>query len=207
MSRGSQDYTLDIYRAAIYALYNLKSNEIFTLLGLCCSDTASAYGFVKSPIASGDSAHIVNMTTGVDTPYTIPAGYEFIWLMTLYSINQPTLVQILLDTYLYVEYYPLPDSTYYDNYVIPFRISMVDPTLASAHLFDVTLKNLGALDLKGTAILSTVMEAVGTPPIPKTKTVKCKWNCPGSAEVPVNTTRWTCPICGKETWFYGRKVI
>lgn len=207
MSRGSKDYTLDVHRAAVYNLYKLRANESLVALATVFSDEASLFSFVKGVLASGNTAHLVDTATGSDTPYTIPAGYEFTAVMFWYSFDQPLEVRIYVDTQLYAKDYPEVPGTWYENDVVTFQVGLIDPTYASAHSFDLTMKNLGALDLKGEGFVGCILEAMGTPPLPATKTVKCKWACPGFAEVPVDATRWTCPICGKETWFYGRKVI
>lgn len=206
MGRGAPDYYGSLHRAATYALFNLKSTETRVNLSRTMTSLTSLFSHVKPVLASGATAHLVDLATGSDTPYTIPAEYEFTWIMTWYSIDQPARVLAYIDTQLYAELYPDPLSTWYANFVVPFQVSMIDPTFASAHLFDITLTNIGGEDLRGTAVVTGILESKSTPPRPKVKTVYCK-HCGASAVIPVDTHKRLCLRCGGETWYYARKVI
>lgn len=207
MSRGTPDYTSDIHRAAVVNLYRVGENETIIELARVMSDEASAFAFVKSALASGATAHLVDPLTGLDTPYTIPAGYEGTVVMVWTSFDQPAEMRFYVDSQLYVHSSTIAPGIWYENDVVTFQVSMIDPTFASSHTIDATVKNLGALSLMGEGVLGVVLEKMLTHPLPNVKKVYCKWSCPGSEEVPVDTVRWKCPVCGKETWFYGRKVI
>ena len=76
-----------------------------------------------------------------------------------------------------------------------------DPTGLTAHTLILALTNLSAVvNVLGFLEMQTIIKAVGTPPFPNKKTVKCRW-CGYEELVKWETSLWTCPKCKKQTLF------
>jgi len=196
---GKPDYSEEIWRGKIFKRIALKPNESLKGFMKVFSTTPSPYPFVVSPLAPGESAYLRDMETGLDMPYTIHAGYELEVLMLWVSTDQETRNFMEFDGFLSSEYYLPSKQIYYESEVFEFTSKNVDPTFSLPHTIAFGLTNLGEADMHGTAEVICILRYHGTE-IPKTKTVKCKW-CGTERTVPINTTKFKCPNCNKETWF------
>jgi len=87
-------------------------------------------------------------------------------------------------------------TTYFENKLVGISTAGIDPTGALPHTMDIIATNLGLGNLDGSIDYVAILEAVGTPPLPSVKTVKCKW-CGHEHEVPNETTVVKCPMCGE----------
>lgn len=203
MARGSRDYFQDIYRASVVNKYQLRATETLLIFGLVMSDDSSLYAFYRAALGSGSVAHGINSATGLATPYTVAQGYNFTIIMVSHSLTQNGKIQILLDTQPYVDIYTKAPIVYYENPPATFEMTMIDPTLASSHTFDITLTNLGAVDMYGEGFVFAILDEGGTPPRSKVKLAKCKW-CKHEDTIKADVLRWKCPKCEKETWFLYR---
>lgn len=197
--QGRPDYSQDVWKAQTFKRIQLYENESLKGFMKVFSNIPSAYPFARTPLASVATAHLMDIETGVDMPYTFLAGYELEILMLWISTTQETRNIQDFDGFLSSEFYAPGRQIYYESEVYEFTSKMIDPTFALPHTIDFRLTNLGADVLSGTAYVVCILRAHGTQKS-TTKTVKCKW-CGTEKQVPLETTKWTCPGCGKETWF------
>lgn len=199
------DYYSSIHRASIFNLLKPTATESILVLARVCTDETSLFNFVKPVVPSGETVHIIDTTTGLDTPVTIPQGYQATIVMTWLSMNQITKLKAYMDGELYAYIAPIAPGIWYENDIVTFQISDIDPTFSTSHTIDGTLTNLGAEDLEGEGIIDILVEEMGTPPMPTIKTVQCK-QCGNVEDVDVKTSIWTCPKCMQVNWYYVRKV-
>ena len=82
--------------------------------------------------------------------------------------------------------------------LLPISTSLIDPTAAIAHTIDGVYTNIGAGNMTGGIDILCILEAVGTKPLPKDKTVRCKF-CGRQQVVPKETTIVKCLRCGEIT--------
>ncbi|GAI09424.1 unnamed protein product, partial [marine sediment metagenome] len=90
---------------------------------------------------------------------------------------------------------------FYLEEVLPFSTALLDPTAGSAHTLDIFHTNLGEENLCGGITGLFILEAIGTAPLPTTKTTKCPF-CGNKQVESVHATRIKCSNCGKEYLVY-----
>lgn len=147
-------------------------------------------------------SHLVDSETGVDLPYTLPQGYTCSEVQDALGFKEDAEVWILIDTFWAAQLSVSGGGVeIYRNRVFPFSTATFDPTGAVPHLIDFQVINQGTDYLQGSLAVSAITEAVGTPPLPAIKTVKCK-HCRHQWDVPNATTNLICPKCGKLTIVY-----
>ncbi len=195
---GKPDYTKEIALGQIRPGIVLKYNQTLKIGGITFSNIPSPFiSWVTTPLASGDTSHLIDWDTGLDTPFVVPAGYLFTIFQTSMSMNQDFNARIYYDT-LYMGNWPTSGGgiPFWKSDIAKISTEIFDPTALSAHLVDIILENLGGDDMQGSYTAYCIMEAVGTPPLPKEKTIRCKW-CGHKWIVPKETTSIKCPKCGE----------
>jgi len=112
------------------------------------SDVVSLFPFVKSPLDPGNTARTIDQSTGLETPYTVPAGYDLEVLFIMVSVNQECLCRCYIDGQLVAE--DVFESGHSEAYTVygP-RISHIDPNLVTSHTIDFTITNIGDYKLYG----------------------------------------------------------
>ncbi len=197
---GQPDYSRNILRAKTFKRIELLPNEALKLfLKVFTTAISPPFPFIVPPLAAGATAVLLDMETGLDMPYIVPIGYELELLMLWISTDQE--VRSLMDFagFLSSEFYAPAREVYYESEIAEFSTKYFDPTYTLPYPITFSGVNLGAAAMRGTVQMACILRAHGTK-IAKTKTVKCR-HCGIKKEVPVKTTKWKCPVCGKETWF------
>lgn len=157
----------------------------------------SPFAWVQTPLAPGATAHYIDNSTGLSLPYTVPQGYTMSLIAAGGSATEDVRILLYFDGFLVVNIAIIAaGSTPYENRVVGISTATIDPTGAAPHTLDVQVTNLGGGNLEGGLDMTGILEAVGTSPLPTTKTVRCKW-CGHQHTVPRETTFITCPKCGK----------
>lgn len=199
---GKPDYTKEVSSGRARAGIALKFNQSLITLALLCTDEVAhpyAIPWVKDLIAVGDSSRLYNVSTGVVTPYTLPAGYTLSMVQQGFGANEDLEVLLYYDALLVI----MPGTTFaggaylYANMVMPLNTATLDPTGASSHLIDIVVKNKGEGSLRGAFTFSFLLTAVGTPPLPDTKDCQCPF-CSNIQNVKVGTTEIICDKCGQK---------
>lgn len=157
----------------------------------------SPFATVKLPLAAGVMAHIVDYETGLDMPYTVPQGYTMTSLSGTYSFTQDAILRVFYETFMVSSLgAPAGGGVLYVAEILGWGTYLLDPTGASSHVYDIQITNQGGDNLEGAGSVLAILEAVGTEPLPTTKTVKCKF-CSHEETVPRETTKWICPNCNQ----------
>lgn len=194
---GKPDYTSKVSSALERRGLRLAYSETLKVFGLVYTDEASPYSWVTSPLAAGGTAHLIDNETGLASPFTVPKGYILSILEASHSSDEDVEVWGYVDGFLYMGMGIVSEGqSIYENRVIGFTTVVLDPTGATSHTIDVTVKNLGTESLKGGFSIIALLKAIGTSPLPTTKTVRCKF-CGCEETVPRETSRWICPQCGQ----------
>jgi len=162
----------------------------------------SPFAWVTTPLAPGATAHLVDNVTGLAMPFTVPQGYTISLIAGGGSFTEDTIMWVYFDGLLAISGGVLAGGNVaYENRIVSITTATIDPTGASAHTVDVQITNRGVGNLEGGTDLTGILEAVGTKPLPTTKTVRCKW-CGNEEVVPQETVKWICPKCGQLNMFY-----
>ena len=199
---GKEDYSKEISLGRERPGLTLKYNQVLKNFGRVLSSIPSPYPWVTEILAPGASSHLVDADTGLAMPYTVSQGYTLTGISLTYSLSEDTIIRAYVDTFLGVPSLfgivggPVSGSVIYMAEVIGIGSHLVDPAGADSHIFDIIVTNQGAGDSEGTVGGFFILEAVGTAPLPTTKTVRCKW-CGHEWVVPNETKAINCPSCGE----------
>jgi len=200
---GKPDFTREISLGQIRPGFELKYSQTLLAFLVSFSSVASAFGWFKAPLAPAAMVHCVNGTTGVDLPYSTPVGYTLTMISIGIACDQD------VDIWLLLRIPPVPavqrhlclaklagGTPFYVPEVVSFSSATFDPTGSVSFDFDLQVTNIGGANMEGQVGAYMILEAVGTPLLPETKTVKCKW-CGATKEVPIVATDIICDACGK----------
>jgi len=206
---GRPDYTREISSGEIRPGYSLKYNQTLLAFVVSFSGVPSSFSWFKAALATGAMEHCVNGATGLDLPYTIPTGYILTMVSGGATLDQDVEIWLLL------QIPPIPiaqrhlcfaklagGTPFYVPEVISFSSAPFDPTGSLSFGLDLQVTNLGGANMEGQVGVYMILEEVGTPPLPKTKTVKCK-HCGHKQTVSIEVTQEVCPKCGGLTIYYS----
>ncbi len=156
-----------------------------------------AFSWVVPSLAPGGIQHIIDVDTGMATPFTVPQGYTMTLIAAANATTEDGIAWAYMDGLRILCLGLAPGGvTYFENKLVGVSTASIDPTGALPHTMDVTFTNLGLGNLQGTIDCVLIIEKVGSPPLPLVKTVKCKW-CGHEHTVPNEITNIICPKCGK----------
>jgi len=163
----------------------------------------SPFAWVQPPLAPGATAHYIDNVTGLSLPFTVPKGYTLSLIAGGGGFTEDAIIWAYFDGYLAINGGVMTGGqTSYENRVVEMSTTTVDPTGAAPHTVDIQITNRGAGNLEGGIQWVGILEAVGTSPLPTTKTARCKW-CGHEQTVPRETTHVTCPKCKQLTVYYN----
>ena len=170
--------------------------------GVALGSVLNPFPWVVPPLAPGATAHVIDNSTGLPSPLTVPRGYIIFLISAGEMVTEDGIALGYIDGALAVTVGVFSGGgPYYENYILGLSTETVDPTGLTAHTMDVTITNLGAGNLEGGIDLIGIVQAIGTPPLPTVKTVRCK-SCGHEEVVPQETTRWICTVCGQLNIYY-----
>jgi len=205
---GKPDYSREISSGRTRPGITLKYRQTLGYLGVVPSTIASPhFPLVQPPLAAGDTIHLINSEDGSPTPFTIPVGYTLTVFQMGYGLNQDSRLLAYLDGEFCGQLMLASGGdAYIMTEIAAFSSKLFDPTAASSHEVDLILENTGEANMEGSVSVWTILEAVGTEPLPKNKTIRCK-NCGKETLVPRETTRAICPRCDYETFYYDLSKV
>lgn len=206
---GKPDYTREVsagrQRVGITAAYN----QTLKYFGVVFSNVPSFISWVRAPLAVGERIHLYDMSTGLVMPFTVPQGYTFTavevsWNWSVDAMGEiyyepstpPGLQLILCPGHIVAGRYG------YIQDLTSFSTKLLDPIGASAHLIDYHIISICAEVVIGGMTLLGLLEAVGTKPLPTTKTVKCKF-CGNEQTVSIDTSEVICSECSKLNIYFN----
>ncbi len=200
---GKPDYSKEISAGQIRPGFELKYSQTLLVFLIMFSSVASAYSWAKDPLAAGATVSLVDGMTGDDLPYTVPLGYTLAMISAGIVCNQDIEVWQLLKVP------PIPiamrelcltqlagGTPFYLPEVVAFSSALFDPLGSISFDYDVQVTNKGEADMEGMMGLYMILEKVGSPLLPPTKTVRCKW-CGATKEMPIEASTIICDECGK----------
>jgi len=195
---GKPDYTREVSAGRERPGLYLKYNQQLRLFGYNPTDVVAhpyAIPWVKPVLAAGVTAHLIDFSTGVPMPYLLERGYIATFIEITWSFNQDCEFGLYFDTLLISS----PGITsggqpQHFSKIIAYSSSLLDPTAGSSHLTDLVLINHGLADMRGGLEAAVIIEAIGTPPFPDTKTCMCPF-CSHLQKVKVGTTEIICDNC------------
>jgi len=199
---GKPDYTKEISLGRERPGLTLKYNQTLKNFMRVFTPILSPYSWITGALDPAASAHLVDADTGLVMPYTVPQGYTLAGISLTYSLSEDTIIRAYVDEVLGVPALfgivggPVSGSVIYMAEVIGIGSHIVDPIGESSHIFDIVVTNQGKGNSEGTVGGFFILEAVGTSPLPTTKTVKCKW-CGHEWVVSNETRAINCPECGE----------
>lgn len=187
-----------------HVVQNIVGNVITIVTGLTNNQgggttvavSTPAYPWVQAALAAGASAHVIDMETGMPMPYLVAAGYTLAMVDRRSSLDQDHRELIFMDGSLAAGNDVSGGTTFIAQEVVPLSTALIDPTASSPHVMDTIFTNLGGAALHGGATALVILESVGTPPFPITKTTKCPF-CGNEQVESVHATRITCSNCHK----------
>lgn len=206
LGSGKEDFSTEVVYGQYRPGITLKYNQVLKGFSATFSANLSPYPTVQAVLGAGNTGSIVDMSTGSGGPFVVPQGYTMSLVSYNGVFNQSWTSELKMDGW-FLGYFGMgaAKDELARDFLIPISTALYDPTGASAHTFDVEVTNDGAADMSGSLQIYVIYEAVGTPPWPKTKTIKCR--CGHTQEVSLTVTSWTCPSCGKESVFAQLETI
>jgi len=205
---GKPDYSREIDHGLTRPGFKLQYQQSLVTFLVTYSSVASAYAWVKPPLAAGATDHLMDGVTGLDMPYSVSQGYTLTMISIGIACNQD------LELWQLLRVSPIPigqrslclaqlsgGQPFYVPEVVAFSSKYFDPTASLAFDYDIQVTNKGGAAMEGQIGVYMFLEKVGSPPWPTTKTVRCKW-CGATREVPIETTNVICDKCGQLTIVY-----
>jgi hypothetical protein len=185
-----------------HVVQNIVGNVITIVTGLVNGQgggttvvvATPTYPWVVAALASGATAHAIDMETGVAMPYILPAGYTLSLIGHRISFDQDNRFSLFLDGSLILGNDSGGGIPCIIEEIVPLSTALIDPTAISPHVLDSIFTNLGGAALHGGTTALTILEAVGTPPFPTTKTTMCPF-CGNKQDESVHATKITCSNC------------
>lgn len=193
---GKPDYSREVSSALQRSGAKAKYRQQFKLFALLLSDTASLFPWIQSPIAPGATIHLIDQETGLAMPYIVGAGYTLSMICRGAGLNQDYRYEVFLDGELAMSGDFEGGAHFYEEEPTKFSTELIDPTASSPHSVDAVFTNLGGADMYGGIRSFLILEAVGTPPFPTTKTTKCPF-CGNEEVKPVTAIKIICSACGR----------
>lgn len=203
---GRPDYSQEIARGEVRAGIRLKENQQVVVFVAVLQDVVappSPIAWVQPPLAIGGSLSLYDANTGISGPYTVPQGFVLREVQEGWTFDQDIELWLYYDAVL-IACFGIDGGgkTHYANPVFGVSTELFDPIGATAHSVEAVLVNRGGGVMEGAITIATVLEAVGTPPFPDTKPVKCPF-CGNQQVVPVTTTTIKCAKCGETFMVYN----
>jgi len=196
---GVPDYQEGVHRGAVAHRIVLNDNESLRVFAVLLTDLALVLPHAKAPLGSGLMSHFVDMTTGIDMPFTVPIDYTLSVFYFWWSFDQPTRTRIFYDTAHWIEILEDAYRTHYEHDILP-DYDPLDPTGLAAHDWDMQVTNEGTADTMGYSVMWAKLIDLRSPPFPETKEVRCPY-CDYRHEVDRRLGKVVCPKCGGKTTY------
>jgi len=191
---GAPDYSQTVSSAKERRGLLLKYNQRLKIFAILFSDVASPYPWVQPALAAGLSAHVIDMETGLPMPYTINVGYTLSMVTRRSGLDQDNREHIFFDGALIMGAELGGGNAQYLEEVVPLSTALIDPMGIIPHTVDTIFTNLGGANMHGGVTALTILEAVGTPPFPTTKTTRCPF-CGHEQVESTHATQIKCSKC------------
>lgn len=206
---GKPDFSKEVSLGQVRPGIRLKYNQRLKVNAVVFSAIPSPYSWCFLPLVPGASQHIIDLETGLELPYTVPQGWCYSVITRRITFSEDCSISSYVDVHPITGDPLLIISAYYEggrvnssSEIVGLATTLIDLNASRSHPVDSIITNIGAGNLEGAVSDIILMEAIGTPPPPTTKTVRCKW-CGYQTKVSVKTNQLECPKCGKLTLYYN----
>jgi len=197
---GKPDYSREVSSSIQRAGYYLKYPQQLVVFGYVPTDEVAhpyAIPWVQPVLGAGLSHRLYDVSTGLISPYAVPAGYSLSLIERHWCTSEDVEMWLYLDGLLIA----CPGLTSAGqqvslNPVYGYSTLVFDPTATSAHTIDLVVRNRGLGAVEGGITYACILEAVGTPPFPTTKNCQCPF-CTHQQLVKVEAVKITCENCGE----------
>ena len=212
---GKTDYSDEVSVGQFLLGIGIKATDT-TVQILCHASEKGAYSplsFERAPIMPGEVAHMVDPTTGLSYPLTYPAGYSLRLISYWWYYSEPMIgswhVSFFgftgtMDRYFVGEWGSTTKSQWYEHDVQSFDTRFFDPESRYPFSIDLQGRNVGERPLSCHVDIIGILRAIGTNPLPNTKTCRCKF-CGSLKEVSWDTQKMVCDKCGMTNLYYFMK--
>ncbi len=207
---GKADYSREVSLGQVRPGTALKYNQRLKMFVYTPQDlvpTPYIIPWIQPLLAPAATAHLMDLETGIPTPFTVPKGYTITVIEKSWDFNQDVELWLYFDGALVAAPGSSFGGTTVDiTQIVGYSSVLFDPTAAAAHTVDVTIINRGGANMRGGVQFVAILEAVGTPPFPTEKKTRCPF-CSHEQTVPVATTVIICGNCGKEYHVYSVGMV
>ncbi|MBA7468140.1 hypothetical protein ES707_03381 [subsurface metagenome] len=194
---GRVPFTQEVWAGKIQAGLSLKYNEALKVFHLLLTEEITPLTFAKPLLAVGATVRLVDIETGLDTPWTLPAGSTLEVRMEWHSFNEPVRGRVYFDGFHSATAFADSLVTWYEQDIVTFNTAWVDPTGARPHTWDIRVRNDGVGACEGEIIQICITTTVGSPAVKgPEKLVQCKW-CKTRFTVKREETIIRCRKCKK----------
>jgi ribosomal protein S27AE len=178
---------------------NLTATQQSVFVGIIFTDRVAfpyPVPWVQPKLNAGAEVPLINQSTGVPLPLTVPRGYKATLLEYQWQLDQDSEHWIYIDGALALcPGISTAGQAVYVADIVPISTALIDPLALLPHTINWIVKNRGLNPMSGAATVVLILEAVGTPPFPSTKEARCP-QCGTITTVPVHTNNITCKSCG-----------
>lgn len=200
---GKPDYTREIFAGRERPGISLKYSQTLKAFMHAFTPILSPYPYVTTPLGVGATAHLIDAETGLEMPFDVEAGYSGTAVSGSYSFTEDARVWGYMDGGLVASLgVPIAGTPFYEAQVVGLATTLIDPLADRDHTYDITITNQGHAPMIGGSFFIVLLEAIGTTPLPSTKTVKCKF-CSHKWTVPRDTSAIKCPKCDELNVYFN----
>lgn len=161
-----------------------------------------------SPLAIGETVHLIDRETNLATPYTSPIGFLASQRERFFSFNGAIRFTLAVDTLDPVVLFPSADNLMGSYEAIAaIDTKYWDASAEEAHTWDMTITNVDTIPLSGMAQLAIILTEIGSPVMTEKK-VRCL-KCGNIMTVPLTQTKIICTGCVYEfiVPFFGGRIV
>lgn len=200
---GKPDYSSNIYA--------IKRGETFVLFEPRPDERQKIFYVshpLSSPLAVGETVHLIDRETNLATPYTSPIGFVVSQRERFFSFNGAIRFTLAVDTLDPIVLFPSSDSLMASYEAIAaIDTKYWDPEAGYEHTWDMTITNIDTIPLSGMAQLALIFTEIGSSVMTKKK-VRCL-KCGNIMVVPLKQTMLKCTECGYAfvVPFFGKEII
>jgi len=163
---------------------------------------------LASPLAVGETVHLMDRETNLATPYTSPIGFLASQRERFFSFNGAIRFTLTVDTLEPVVLFPSADNLMgsYES-IAAIDTKYWDPEASFGHTWDMTITNVDTIPLSGMAQVALIFTEIGSSVMTE-KRVRCL-KCGNIMTVPLKQTRIECSECGYDfvVPFFGKEII
>lgn len=163
---------------------------------------------LASPLALGQTVHLMDRETNLVTPYISSVGFLVCQRERFFSFNGAIRFTLKVDTLEPAVLFPSADNlvTSYEA-IAAIDTKYWDQNAQSEHTWDMTITNIDTIPISGMAQVALIFTEIGSPVMTEKK-VRCL-KCGAIMVVPLKQTMVICTGCGCNFVipFFGKEIV